>query len=56
MEDDRFERLKKFMYNLPAGPVAVEIKNELIQNLMECWYMFQGCDEGAMEAYKLERI
>jgi hypothetical protein len=56
MEDDAFERLKKFMDKIPAGNVTQEMQRELILLLAECWHIFKGSDEGSMVAYKLERM
>jgi hypothetical protein len=56
MEEDVLRQLKKYMANLPAGPIAPERGQELIQHLMKCWHVFSGSDEEAMEDYKLLRM
>lgn len=56
MEEARFQRLRQFLTELSPGPVPAETEPELVQLLEDCWGMFSGSTEEAMEAYKLSRM
>lgn len=56
MDESLFERLRQFLATLPAGPVPPERQPELVQLLADCWDLFDGSDQEAMESYELERM
>jgi len=56
MDESLFERLRQFLATLPTGPVPPERQPELVQLLADCWDLFDGSDQEAMESYKLERM
>lgn len=56
MKNSSIEKLKQFLFNLPAGQVSQDKQSELIKLLTDCWHIFAGNDNTSMFAYKLKRI
>ncbi|MFC1968760.1 hypothetical protein ACFLVX_05200 [Chloroflexota bacterium] len=56
MEEEHFQQLRQFMTKLSAGLVPLDVQDELVQLLADCWHMFSGSDQEGMGAYKLKRM
>jgi hypothetical protein len=52
---NKLTELRVTMYNLPAAPIPLEMRDRVLELVLECWFEFDSSRTGKMEPWKTRR-